>query len=115
MSTAYDILDEFAADENWSIDVPMRTRDGEVLGAPESAAVALVFSDLAWTRVFAVTSGTLVEAGTATFRFVPTDEQRALLVPGTLYYFDVWSDTVAEGRLHQVNGTFRHRRANIES
>jgi hypothetical protein len=119
MSQNFDLLDVFAEHETIVFDVTMYDRAGAALGSPETATItmAVTSDENRDTAVFDLAIGaTEIQLSSgSTFQFKVPDNKAALLTPGTVYYFDIWSITAADGRMHQVDGSLRLRRAGKEA
>lgn len=122
MSQNFDLLDTFAEHEDIAFKVSMYDRAGAYLANPASATIKLVItSDAARdTNVAELSTGVgteivLTDAGTSTFQFKIPTAKAALLTPGTVFYFDVWSIDATDGRMHQVDGKIRLRVAGKEA
>jgi hypothetical protein len=118
MSLSYDMLDTFAEHETVVFTVAIRDREGAPIANPASAAVSMVVtSDAARdVKVFEMTdSPEIVHTGGGVFQFKPTDVNAALMAPGVIYYYDIWSVDLTNGRLHQVDGKIRLKQAARET
>jgi hypothetical protein len=107
MSQSYDLLDTFAEHETMVFTVTAKDRTGAAITGATYTFV--VTSDAARNvPVFEATSSPqIVDLGAGVFQIKPTSGNLALMTPGTIYYYDVWSIDGTNGRLHQVDGKIR--------
>ena len=108
MSQTYDLLDTFAEHETAVLTVTMRDRAGVAITSGVTAAF-VVTSDVARNvAVFEATgSPQVVDLGAGVWQIKPTTGNLALMTPGVIFHFDVWSVDATNGRLHQVDGKIR--------
>lgn len=116
MSQNYDMFDLFSEYETVTFNVSMKGRDGLALPDPAGTSVSMIVcSDEARdAEVFQITGSPeaiLSDTPTATWQFKLSDSNRNLLTPGTIYYYDIWSNDPLNGWLHQVDGALRLRAA----
>lgn len=118
MSANRDLLDTFAEGEIIDFEVLMKRRDGTAIDTV-GAKVTLVVSvdEDRDTPLFQLTLSAnptevvLIDAPTARYKFKPSAANAALMSPEVIYHFDIWTDTSADGVLHQVNGSIRLKQA----
>jgi hypothetical protein len=117
MSLTYDLLDTFAEFETIVFTVEMRDRAGALLSPAGVTVTMVVSSDAARdVKVFEMTgSPQVVNTTGSVWQFKPSDANAALMTPGTIYYYDVWSIDGTNGRLHQVDGKIRLKPAAREA
>ena len=117
MSLTYDLLDTFAEFETIVFTVEMRDRAGALLPSAGLTVTMVVSSDAARdVKVFEMTgSPQVVNTAGSVWQFKPSDVNAALLTPGTIFYFDVWTVDATNGRLHQVDGKIRLKAAGKEA
>lgn len=116
MSQNFDLIDTFAEHETIVFEVAAKNRAGAALASPGTATLEFVITSDANRDVQVVSLAfgsemSLTDAGTATFQIRFSDASRDALTPGSIYYFDCWSVDATNGRLHQVDGIIRLKRA----
>ncbi len=117
MSLTYDLLDTFAEHETVVFTVEMRDRAGALLNPAGATVTMVVCADAARNvPVFEMTgSPQVVNTSGSVYQFKPSDVNAALLTPGTIFYFDIWTIDATNGRLHQVDGKIRLKAAAKET
>lgn len=116
MSYNFDLLDTFAEHETVVFTVTIKDRAGAAITAGATVALVVASDAARETVVFQETgSPGAVDLGAGVWQFKPTAQNLALLTPGTIYYFDIWSIDVSNGRLHQVDGKIRLKAAGRET
>ena len=116
MSQTYDLLDTFAEHETVVLTVTLKNRAGATITSGASVAFVVTSDAARDVPVFEAT-GTpeVVDLTAGVWQIKPSGANLALLTPGVIYYYDVWSVDVTNGRLHQVDGKIRLKRAAREA
>ena len=116
MSQTYDLLDTFAEHETAVFTVTMKDRAGAAITSGVTASLVVTSDAARDVPVFEATgSPEVVDLGSGVWQFKPSSANLALLTPGTIYYFDIWSVDGTNGRLHQVDGKIRLKAAAKEA
>ena len=108
MSQTFDLLDTFAEHETLVFTVTIRNRAGVAIASGATLAFVVASDAARNVAVFEATgSPGVVDLGAGVWQISPTSGNLALLTPGVIFYFDVWSVDGTNGRLHQVDGKIR--------
>jgi len=115
MAQKLNFLDKWAKGEDIVFDALLVDRGDSAIDTTGATITMTVSDDAArTTAVFTMNASpevTLVDSATGRYQFHPSDANALLLLPGVLYYYDIFSNTSADGDMHQFHGAIMLRHA----